>query len=127
MLKTSFLVIIFLGLFGCVKFEVKAPESLVPDTINVGKEVYQSVREKIRGTSTPVKREIFAYRYTVLDGESDEEASIKCINFVHEKARKTLNVYELNVREVSSEPIELNGAKVVMCSINVAINEENGI
>jgi len=105
---------------GCVSFEIKAPDTLVPDVVDVGKEAYQTLKEQITGEPTADEQMVFLYRYSIVDGESEEKANKKCIEFAYESARKKLNIYNINASEAITGMKTENNETVVECSISVS-------
>lgn len=109
------LVGIAIGLIGCVRIE--APDNLVSDTVQAGKDVYDSVKERRANRSKD--QQVFTHKYPVPNGEPISESSSNCINVAIETAKKTLHSEQLKVETSSTKPIQENGKTVLECSIVV--------
>ena len=115
-MKNIFVILVVLSLSGCISIE--APDHLVSDTIQAGKDAYYSVKENLSDKPT-VEREIFSYKYVVPNGESIGDSSGKCIDSAVESARKALNVYSVNVEDTTINSVVEGEHSVIKCRIVV--------
>ena len=115
MFKPILVITIFMGVSGCVSIE--APENLVSDTVEVTKDAYNSIWESIADDDSPNNRQIFSHKYVVADNESVGESTANCINSAVETARKTLNVYNIEIGETTTNQVIEDGKSLLECSV----------
>jgi len=115
-MKNIPVVLVALIFSGCVSIE--APDHLVSDTIQAGKNAYYSVKDNFTGKPT-VEKKTFSYKYVVPDGESIGDSSGKCIDSAVESARKSLDIYSVNVEETIISSAVEGEHSVINCKIVV--------
>lgn len=98
---------------GCVT--VKAPENLISDSVRAGRELYHSVKNEASDNET----NLFSFSYHVPENESYAESSSKCIDRATEKAKKTLNKYQIDIKKTESKVVVENGKKIFNCSVSI--------
>lgn len=115
-MRNIFVVLAVFSFSGCVSIE--APDHLVSDTIQAGKDAYYSVKENFSDKPT-VEKKNFSYKYVVPNGESIGDSSGKCIDSAVESARKALNVYSVNVEDTTINSVVEGEYSVIRCRIVV--------
>lgn len=119
MLKKIFITGAVISLSACISIET--PEHLVSDTIEAGKDVYYSVKEKMSEKESNSTK-TFSHQYLITAGELLGESSGKCIDHAVDTARKSLNIYNIDIQNTTSAPKTLNGQSFIECSIVVGNN-----
>ncbi len=117
-MKFIFIFIALLSVSGCVSIE--APENLVSDTVEAGKNAYISIKNKMSQDEKSDKNHIFSYKHIIPSGELISDSNSNCLNGAIEQARKTLNIYMLEVEKTTSKSIIDEDKHVLECSIYVA-------
>lgn len=118
MKKVLFLVAVLLVITGCVKIE--APDHLVADTVEVGKDAYNSIKRKLSKNDPADENSIFSYKYIIQDGDLIGESTSKCISGAVETARKALNVYNIEVEKTVTNSVIEEGKLALECSVVIA-------
>lgn len=137
-------IILFTFLVSCC-ISIETPKHLVSDTIQAGKDVYDSLTkdeetqqvdmetepgveivetEIIDTTDTPIEISetlLFNEKYLTPDNESYTNSNAKCLEMVIESARKKLNVYNLDIVNSRTKKLTLNDQKYIKCEIDVSI------
>ena len=117
-MKKLFSIVMMFGLAGCVS--VEAPDNLVSDTVEVGKEAYHSIKNMIDDDEDSSDDRAYSYRYAIPVGELLEESNTICIKGAVEQARKTLNIYNLDVKKTVINSMDDQGQPILECSVVVA-------
>lgn len=117
-MKNIYLIVAILGVSGCVSIE--APENLVSDTVEAGKNAYVSIKSKMSKDNQGGEIHVFSYEHIVQEGEVLSDSNSKCIDGAIEQARKTLNVYNVEVVKTTSKTSEVEDQQVLECSIFVS-------
>lgn len=99
-------------LTACVNIE--APDNLVSDTIQAGKDVYHSVTG-----SKPEANDSLALSYALTGDETLALASARCITELSAKAQQTFNQYSLSVKQVTIVPFNDNGTDMITCALSI--------
>ena len=120
-MRKLFSVVIIFGLVGCVS--VEAPDNLVSDTVEVGKEAYHSIKNMISDDEASSDGIDFSYKHTISDGELVEQSSAACIKGAVEQARKTLNVYNIEVKQTVINSTVEQGQPILECSVMVTAQQ----
>lgn len=115
--KISFITAAFC-LNACIS--VETPDHLVADTVEVGKDVYYSIKEKVSGKESH-ETKTFIHEYYIPKDELVEQSNAKCIELVIDSARKSLNIYNLEIQKSTTQPKELDGQLLIECSILVTV------
>lgn len=97
---------------GCIT--VKAPENLISDSVQAGKDLYDSVKGK-----SDKKANTFEFSYRALANESHQQASTKCIDGAIEQAKQALNKYQLDIKGTEAKVVKEGENKVFKCSVSV--------
>lgn len=98
---------------GCVTFE--APDNLVSDTVQVGKDIYRSVKDGLSGE----KQTVFESSYVAQVDESYSTSSGKCIDSAIESAKVQLNMNTVVVKKTDVSVSHENGVSVFSCNISI--------
>jgi len=114
-MKTALLIIIALSLQGCLKVEVKSPESLVADTVQASKDAYQAVSDSIKGN----KHSTFTHRHTLSAQDNQTSATSSCISKVKEVATTSIGSDEFDIRETQTKNGTSDGQTYIECKIVV--------
>lgn len=101
-------------LSACVNIE--APDNLVSDTIQAGKDVYHSVTGSKPESSAS---DNLALSYALTGDETLALASARCITELSAKAQQTFNQYTLSVKQVTIVPFNDNGTKMITCALSI--------
>ena len=118
MKKTMIVLSVILTISGCIS--IKAPENLVSDTVNVGKDIYHAVKDKLSNDPQVDSTRLFSYTYPVPDDEEIGVSTSRCIASALVTVRKALNVYNVEIEKSSTEMTQENGKPVLQCTILVA-------
>lgn len=111
-IKVISLLSLITTLTACVNIE--APDNLVSDTIQAGKDVYHSVT----GTNEQASDRL-ALSYAITSDETLAMASARCITELSTQAQQTFNQYKLSVKQVTIVPFSENGTDMITCSLSI--------
>ncbi len=114
-MKTALLIIIALSLQGCLKVEVKSPDSLVSDTVQASKDAYQAVSDSIKGK----KHSTFTHRHSLTAQDNQTSATNTCLSKVKEVAATSIGTDEFNIRETQTQNGNADGQTYIECKIVV--------
>jgi hypothetical protein len=106
-----------LSLCGCIN--IKAPDNLVSDSVDVSKDIYNSVKDQFSKDDSNNEFGVFSYSYEIPDKEPLAQSSTKCINAAIEEARRSLNKYEVNVKSTKSDLVTIGNKSLLKCSVNI--------
>ncbi len=127
MRKVTIILFTFL-VSSCISIET--PKHLVSDTIQAGKDVYDSLTKDEETQQVDMETEpgveivetlLFNEKYLTPDNESYTNSNAKCLEMVIESARKKLNVYNLDIVNSRTKKLTLNDQKYIECEIDVSI------
>lgn len=114
-MKTALLIIIVLSLQGCLKVEVKSPDSLVADTVQASKDAYQAVSDSIKGN----KHSTFTHRHTFTTQDNQDSATNICLSKVKDVATTSISTDKFDIRETQTKNGKLNDQPYIECKIVV--------
>ena len=114
-MKTVPLIIIALSLQGCLKVEVKSPDSLVSDTVQASKDAYQAVSDSIKGN----KHSKFTHRHTLTAQDNQASATNTCLSKVKEVAATSIGTKEFDIRDTQTQNGKADGQAYIECKIVV--------
>ena len=104
---------------GCVTIE--SPDNLVSDTIEAGKDAYQSVKESI--SDEPVEKEkAFVHEYTVTVQEPIATSINKCLEIVVETTKVAIDKPQLDIKETITNSTQRESQLIVNCKIVIKTN-----
>ena len=104
-------------LAGCIS--IKAPENLISDTVKASGELYHSVKNGMSKDERIDSEKVFRYSYEIPKNESLSVSKNNCSNAVAEEARKSLNKYNLNIKQTQYSLTTSGGKDIVNCSISI--------
>ncbi len=106
-------------LSGCVT--VKAPDNLVSDTVKVGKNVYNTIKDKVSTTEPKSTSEltVFEHNYIIPEGEELSVSNKKCLEQVTVKAKEKLNKFRLDIKQIESSINHNDGNSSLACKISI--------
>ena len=114
-MKTALLIIIALSLQGCLKVEVKSPDSLVADTVQASKDAYQAVSDSIKGN----KHSTFTHRHTLSEQDNQTSATNTCLAKLKEVATTSIGSNEFDIRDTQTKNGAADGQTYIECKIVV--------
>ncbi len=116
-MRKVFAIAILLNVSACVTIE--APEHLVADTVEAGKSAYHSVKESMSEDDSAEGR-TFSHRYMLPDNELTSTSHFQCINSALETAKKTMNIYNVQITKTATSLIVEDGKSFLECNVVVA-------
>ncbi|MGR6778106.1 Putative uncharacterized protein [Moritella viscosa] len=105
------------SLSGCIN--IKAPDNLVSDSVDVSKDIYNSVKDKFSKDDSNDEIDVFSYSYEIPDKEPLVQSSSKCMNAAIEEAKKSLNKYEINIKSTKSNLVTVGNKSILKCSVSI--------
>ncbi|MGD8939991.1 MAG: hypothetical protein PVJ72_11465 [Gammaproteobacteria bacterium] len=117
-MRNTAMILLTAVMVGCVT--VKMPEHMVSDAVDAGKDLYQSVKEKMdKEEDTKAAENIYAALYSADENTTIKEAKARCLEKAIEKAKSKLNRQEINTEVVSEEVKSADQEFVVVCEVKV--------
>ena len=93
---------------------------MVSDVVDAGKELYQTIKEKLdKEEEQKAAQNIYAALYLADDNTTLKEAKARCLEKAVEKAKTKLNRQEITTEVVSEEVKTADQEFVVVCEIKV--------
>lgn len=114
-MRTTLLIIIALSLQGCLKVEIKSPDSLIADTVQVSKDAYQAVNDSIKGN----KHSTFTHRHALTPQDNQTSATNTCLSKVAEVATTSIGTDKFDIRKTQTQNGKSDGQTYVECTIIV--------
>lgn len=103
---------------SCVSVEM--PEHMVSDTVDAGKELYESIKKKLNKEEDEKAAEnIYAALYLADENTTLKDAKQHCLDKAVEKAKQKLNRDAVNTEVVSEEVKTADQEFVVICEVKV--------
>lgn len=100
------------ALSGCVQLKFK-PERVITDSVDAGKDVYETVKRNRAGLS----ERVFTHTLPLAAREDGQKAAAECFSFVRAAAASAAADKELQVLSESSELIETPAGLALRCSL----------
>lgn len=117
-MKKVAIVLLTTAIVGCVSVEM--PDNMVSDVVDAGKELYQTIKEKLANEEDQKASEnIYAALYLADDNTTLKEAKARCLEKAIDKAKSKLHREEVTTEVVSEEVKSADQEFVVVCEVKV--------
>ena len=119
-IEIKYLIIALLSVTVAACVTVKMPENMVSDAVDAGKDLYQSIKEKInKEEDSKAAENIYAALYAADENTTIKEAKTHCLEKATDKAKSKLNRQDINTKVISEDVKSADQEFVVVCEIQV--------
>jgi hypothetical protein len=117
-IKNFAVLLLTIAIASCISVEM--PENMVSDVVDAGKELYQSIKEKLADEEDQKAEEnIYAALYLADENTTLKDAKARCLEKAIEKAKTKLNRQYITTEVVSEEIKSADQEFVVVCEVKV--------
>lgn len=118
----TLLLSLFTAFFLNACVNIKAPDNLLSDTVDLSKELYNSVKNQLSNDTVLVtvdNKTTFESSYLLQVHETLDDAFDECKKQAIDEVRKTLNIYEVLVKKDSYSVTKEGDKTNVICTVEI--------